>query len=81
MYYRNRETQKRLKKLYHRTHSHYGAGAYFDDRAGIYKRYSCQKRYWKRIAKRKARHNLKKDEYSLKGSSYKRTYDYWWQIT
>lgn len=81
-YLRNRETQRRLKKLDEGPGKSYFCGVYFDETSGRYKRYYLNDREFKKVAHKKVRRLFNKylDNTSSK-STYKKIFDYWWIIT
>ena len=79
-YRRKQEENRRLNKLYNKTKNGYGAGAYYDDRKDRLIRYSCHDKNWKARCRRTTRRRLKKMEFHCSGCTYKKFYEYWWQI-
>jgi len=70
MYYRNRETQRRLKKI--AMGSNYIAGAYFDDKKGRYIRYSCNNARTRQLYNKRTRAYLKRNlDLKLSNGAYK----------
>ena len=78
---RKEEDKHRLKKLYNKTHSSYGAGAYYDNQKERYIRYSCHNERIKTHCRRITRRRLKREEAKCNNCTYKKMYDYWWEIT
>lgn len=77
MYYRNRENQRRWKKISERTVRLCPAGSYYDEEKKCYVRYYKGKyyTYCKRVSNRKIRHMIKR------GKHYsKKLYDLWWNV-
>lgn len=75
---RIRVGKDKLRKLYEETYKWYGAGAYYDEDKGIYIKYSCASKYWRKYSNKVVRRNIL---FKLpKGSSYKKLFDYWWTI-
>lgn len=75
MYYRNKENQRRLKKVSEEKLRHYPAGAYYDKKKQRYVKCNKGKGYTqnKRIGNRKIRRLVKS------GKPYnKNYYDLWW---
>lgn len=80
-YRRAKERNRRLKKLYDETKNGYGAGAYYNEKK---KRYikcpsSNTPGYTKSLRKISNR-RVRKSDIPLKGCSYKKLYDYWWEL-
>lgn len=80
-YKRSIETKRRLKRLLLKTKRYYGVGAYFDSRKNRIIRYSCHNEWVKTHSRRITRRKLKLTDDVYNGCSYKKLYDYWWEIT
>lgn len=77
MYYRNKENQKRWKKISEEITRYSPSGAYYDEKKKCYVRYYKGKHYtyYKRLSNRKIRNMMKR------GHSYsKKLYDFWWNV-
>lgn len=80
-YRRAKERNRRLKKLYNETKNGFGVGAYYNEKKKRYIKYSPSNtpgyaKSLRRISNRRVR----KGDIPLKGSSYKKMYDYWWEL-
>jgi len=80
-YHESRERNRRLKKLHDETENQYYVGVYYDEDKKRYIKYSPNKRagYTKcirKIANRKVRRS--KD--LLRHGTYRKLYDYWWEL-
>lgn len=80
-YRRATERNHRLKKLYNETKNTFGSGVYYDDKKQRYIKYSLRNshgytKYLRKVSNRRVR----KSDISMNGSSYKRLYDYWWEL-
>ncbi|MCI6366999.1 MAG: hypothetical protein MR911_10970 [Spirochaetia bacterium] len=78
-YKSKQEEKRRLQKLYNKTKTSFGAGAYFDNKKNRIIRYYIYpegKKFLKRLSRRTVRRNKEK----LNGSLYKRLYDYWYEL-
>ena len=81
-YQRARERNRRLRKLYDATKNGYGAGAWYDESKGRYIRYSCHDKDLKAQCRKATRRRLKcrhQDE-KLQRGTYKKVFDYWWEL-
>lgn len=83
-YQRNKETQRRLKKLYDNTKNKYclSSASYNEDK-GYYYRYYCTtsyKKYLKKLANKKVRRYLKNTDILISNCEYKKLSDYWWML-
>jgi hypothetical protein len=74
-YHRKKVGKRKLKKL---TNYNWWS-AYYDEDAGYYKRcyLSGRKGFAKRCSNKKVRKELK---FPLRGSGYKKCFDYWWTV-
>jgi len=76
---RKQEDKRRLKKLYEKTKTYYGAGAYYDSKKNRYIRYSMDHNlttYFKKVGN----HRVRRAEECKNGKFYRRIFDYWWTI-
>jgi hypothetical protein len=80
-YKQAQKRRKRLMKTYEKTKNSYGAGVWFDDYKGFYKKYSPSNTpgYAKSLRKLSNR-RLRRSKESYNHSSYKKLYDYWWTL-
>jgi len=81
-YKQSRERNRRLKKVYQQTKNSYGRGVWYDTRKGRYIRYyprtnTSLSRYFRKQANRKVRRNKQEP---LQYGSYRKIYDYWWNL-
>lgn len=77
---RKREENHRLKKLYEETKNGYGRGAWYSDKKQRYVRYYAYSttgltKQLRRTSNKKVRNS---DDVPMRGSGYKKCYDYWW---
>ena len=79
-YHRKREENRRLKKLYDETKSGYVAGAWYDENKKRFIRYSCNNKWHKEHCRRMIRRKLKRTFRNYSGCTYKKMYDYWWEV-
>lgn len=80
-YHRAEERNRRLKKLCDETKNSCGSGAYYDENKNRYIKCCARNtpgyaKYLRKISNRRVR----KSDIPLKGCSYKRLYDYWWEL-
>ena len=80
-YKRSKDEKEHLKKLYEETKYWYGAGAYYNERTNRYKKYSCHNEWTKTYCRRITRRKLNKIDNNYHHCSYKKIYDYWWEVT
>jgi len=75
---RKMEEKHRLKHLYHQTQSFYETGVYYDEDKKRYIRWYAPRRakYYRRISNKKVRHT----KYLVNGNTYKKYFDYWWEL-
>lgn len=80
MYYRNPETQRRLKKQ--AMMGKYRSGVYYDPDDERYKKFYIQRhmRWLKKKNSRRVRQMMKSIETSAKGNEHKKLIDYWWSV-
>lgn len=81
-YKQSRERKRRLKKIYLQTKHSYGRGVWYNVKEDRYIRYYPRKntalsRYFRNQANRKVRRS--KGE-PLQNGSYRKAYDYWWNL-
>ncbi len=80
-YRRSRERNRRLKKLYNKTKTSYGAGAYYDECKGRYIKYCPKKpgaaKYLRKVSNKKVR---KYKGYLKQGASYRKVDEYQWKL-
>lgn len=74
--------RRKLKKLHDETWNSVFAGAYWNDRKQRYVRfYTCRTpgytKYLRRLSNRRVRHSL---DVPMRGSGYRKHYDYWWEL-
>ncbi len=80
-YRRARERNRRLKKLYDETKNSYGAGVYYNDRKKRYiKCPSCSTPGYTKYLRKISNRRVRKSDIPLKGCSYKRLFDYQWEL-
>lgn len=80
-YRRAKERNRRLKKLYDETKNSYGAGAYYSsDKKRYIKYHACRTPGYTKYLRRLSNRRVRKSDISINGSSYKRLYDYWWEL-
>jgi len=72
---KEKQKLKKLSKL-----SNIYAGVYFDEDAGYYKRYSCNRKWAKKNSARKIR-RMKNFEDVTDGARYRKQSEYKWMIT
>lgn len=73
--------KKRLLKLYNETKNSYGAGAWFDEKAGCYRRYSaCRTPGYTKYLRRLSNRKVRKSKDVHRHGDYKKLYDYWWTL-
>lgn len=72
--------KKHLLKTYNETKNWYGAGVYFDETRGCYRRYSItdggRGKRLRRISNRKVRKAKNIGSFG----NYRKVYDYWWEL-
>ena len=68
----------RLKHLYSQTQFSYGAGAYYDEDKKRYIRWYAPRigKFYRRISNKKVR----REKYLVNGNTYKKYFDYWWEL-
>lgn len=71
---------RKLLRLYQKTKSRYGSGAYFDATKDRILRYDVASPVFKRYLKRRCSKRARKALMLSNGSHYKRTFDYWWKL-
>ena len=79
-YKRTIERRKRLRRLYNATKDRYGAGAYYDEQKHRIIRYSCNLSRIRRAGNKLIRCRMKRIDHVVNGASYKKMYDYWWNV-
>lgn len=81
-YKRAQERNRRLKKLYNETKNSYGAGVYYSERKNRLIPIYLSNPWIKARCRRSTRHRLKQniDNLDIKGNSYKKYFDYWWEL-
>ena len=79
-YQRKGQDKRKLRKLYSETHTHYGAGAYYNERKQRHIRYSCHNKWARTHCRRITRKRLKNMDGSYPKGHYKKVCDYWWEI-
>ena len=80
-YRRSNERNRRLKKLYDETKNWYGAGAYYDEDKKRYIRYSpCRNSGYAKYLRKVANRKVRRSKDCLKHGSYRKVYDYWWEL-
>lgn len=80
-YHRAKERNRRLKKLYNETKNTYRAGAYYNEDKKRYIKYRPSNtpghaKYLRKMSNRRVRRNVA----IPKGSTYKKLFDYWWEL-
>ena len=80
-YKQAQERKKHLIRTYKKTWHKYGAGVWFDDSKGFYKKHTPSNtpgyaKALRRLSNRRVRRS--KDFYNH--GSYKKLYDYWWTL-
>lgn len=81
-YRRAMQRKRKLLKLYSNTKTHYLQGAWYDYRKDRIVKYCASNtpgytKMLRRISNRKVR---RAKDMQLKGCSYKKHYDYWWEL-
>lgn len=81
-YKQSRERNRRLKKVYMQTKNTYGSGVWYNEKKGRYIRYyprgnTSLSRYFRKQANRKVRRNKHEP---LQHGSYRKVYDYRWNL-
>ena len=79
-YKRKKEDKHRLRKLYNETHTHYGAGAWYNEKKDRYIKYSCHNKWARTRCRRITRRRLKNVDYSCPNGYFKKVSDYWWEV-
>jgi len=77
------DTKKRkIQKLYDKTKTLYGTGAYYDALKKRFVRYSVNNASIRTLCNRRFRHNLKSGKYETvaDGGAYRKHEDYWWIV-
>ena len=80
-YQRSVDEKRRLRKLYYTTKHAFGSGAYYCDRKGRIVRYYASRangagQFLRKVSNKKVRQRME----ALRGSQYRRVYDYWWNL-
>ena len=78
-YKSKQEEKRRLQKLYNETKTFFGAGAYFDDKKSRIIRFYIYPE-GKKFLKKRSRRAVRRSKEKLNGASYKRLYDYWYEL-
>lgn len=75
---RKMEEKRKLKRLYKQTQYSSRAGAYYDEDKKRYMRWYAPRigKYYRRISNKKVR----RKKYLVNGNTYKRYFDYWWEL-
>lgn len=78
----SQERNRRLKKLCDETkYSSRGAGAYYDEDKKRYIRYSpCRNSGYAKYLRKVANRKVRRSKDCLKHGSYRKVYDYWWEL-
>ena len=81
-YFRSKERDRRLKKLYDATKSGYGAGAWYNEEKKRYIRCSNSNttgytKWLRRLSNRRIR---RMKDVTLNNGQYKKVFDYWWEL-
>lgn len=87
-YRRCKERDKRLKKLFKKTEHSYGAGVWYNEDKNRYIRYSCHNKWLKHHCRKTIRTRMKQEQRESdsiqliggKNNTYKKYYDYWWEL-
>lgn len=80
-YRRAKERNRRLKKLYEETKNSYGAGAYYNEEKNRYvKCSSCNNPGYSKSLRKISNRKVRRNDIPLKGCSYKKVFDYWWEL-
>ena len=79
---RKEEDNRRLKKLYEETKNEFGSGVYYCERKKRLIRYSAVRsgtgKELRRISNQRVRRT--DPDFAMKGSMYRKVFDYWWTI-
>ena len=75
---RKMKEKHKLKHVYNQTKSFYGVGAYYDKDKKRYMRWYAPRigKFYRRISNKKVRHA----KYLTNGNSYRKYFDYWWEL-
>ena len=81
-YFRSKERNKRLKKLYSETKNSYGEGAWYDEEKKRYIKCSSSNttgytKWLRRLSNRRVR---KMKDITLNNCQYKKVFDYRWEL-
>ena len=77
---RKKEDNRRLHKLYDKTKYAYGAGAWYDEKKDRFIKYSCHDKWTRTHCRRITRRKLNRTFDQYQYNSYRKIYDYWWNI-
>lgn len=78
MYYRNRNTQKRLKKLHNQIGKSYFYGVYYNTQKKRYKRIYLGDKYYRKRCNKRLRMKLKNNyDLIIQNNDYRRLTEYW----
>ena len=79
-YYSKKEENRRLKKLYKKTH-YWGSGVYYDEKKKRFVKMSLNGRgHTTKYFRKKANKKVRKYKGDLSHSDYRKVFDYWWTI-
>lgn len=75
---RKMEEKRKLKRLYKKTQYSSRAGAYYDEDKKRYMRWYTPRigKYYRRISNKRVR----RTKYLVNGNTYKKYFDYWWEL-
>ena len=75
---RKMKEKHKLKHVYNQTKSFYGVGVYYDEDKKRYMRWYAPRigKFYRRISNKKVRHA----KYLINGNSYRKYFDYWWEL-
>lgn len=75
---RKTKEKHKLKRLYDQTQSSYWSGAYYSEDKKRYIRCYARRigKFYRRISNKRVR----RTKYLVNGNTYKRYFDYWWEL-
>ena len=75
---RKTKEKHKLKHLYDQTQSSYWSGAYYDEDKKRYIRWYARRigKFYRRISNKR----VCRTKYLVNGNTYKRYFDYWWEL-
>lgn len=81
-YKQSKERNRRLKKLYESTKHSYGRGAYYDTKKKRFIRYTARRKSaYPRFLRKKANRTVRRNKSeSMNHGSYRKQFDYWWEL-